>query len=37
MTMGNNRLMECNRDWTGITVVGNKGKPVFLTITKLRK
>ncbi|NMB33982.1 MAG: hypothetical protein GX992_07125 [Clostridium sp.] len=35
--MGNNRLMECNRDWTGITVVGNKGKPVFLNYNQIKE
>ncbi|HOM01396.1 MAG TPA: hypothetical protein PLH43_01025 [Acetivibrio sp.] len=28
--MNGNRLIACNRDWTGITVIDRKGKPVFL-------
>ncbi|WP_235832647.1 hypothetical protein [Acetivibrio mesophilus] len=28
--MNDNRLITCNRDWTGITVIDRKGKPVFL-------
>lgn len=28
--MNSNRLISCNRDWTGITVIDRKGKPIFL-------
>jgi len=28
--MSSSRLISCNRDWTGITVLDKKGKPIFL-------
>ncbi|GAE87724.1 hypothetical protein [Acetivibrio straminisolvens] len=28
--MNSTRLITCNRDWTGITVIDKKGKPIFL-------
>lgn len=28
--MKGNRLITCNRDWTGITVTINNGRPIFL-------
>jgi|BioPla2DNA2_1021312.scaffolds.fasta_scaffold15516_1 hypothetical protein len=37
MISDNNRLIECNRDWTGITVIGNKGKPIFLNYSQIKE
>lgn len=28
--MRNSRLVSCNRDWTGLTVIDKNGKPIYL-------
>lgn len=37
MISDDKRLIECNRDWTGITVLGNKGKPIFLNYSQINE
>ncbi|HHX18677.1 MAG TPA: hypothetical protein GX727_07440 [Clostridium sp.] len=33
----NNRLIACNREWTGITVLTKKGKHVFLDYSQIEE
>ncbi|HOQ36697.1 MAG TPA: hypothetical protein PK033_10185 [Acetivibrio sp.] len=37
MILENNRLIECSRDWTAITVMGNNGKPILLDYSQIKE